>query len=494
MSTNGYPPKTTNMAPTGGLFGSQQRPDDNVGASDDNAGNTPRIGIQFRQPTNQFHSPPQYSYSPSQIPFPGASQFYRLAPFNLTPSSQASSAATQWYQSYGPSWQASDFPQGGYGGPQMFPPQQFTGYGPSSPGAPRVPPAPPQNNPVIWPTSLTSTALEHHPNAPGRASISLPTNWFQRAAEQRSTDVAGIAEMPPIPQISYDEYNAQYESDNLSDLGGAEGQAPINPKQTEFSLKQYVTGWCSPTLVPSTSGRKDGWLSFWRRSISPWSGDRTVWHSCEMDPCIEWWWLQIFQRISRTGWHWNICIIPNGFGDSGLRCVRIDVQVRFGRRGRREGEAEGNARQQATSNRFERMHGQKCKSLPPRVAKYNIHGCDSSGAEWQRWPDLQHPTWRFVHRCDALERADWFHQKKLWPEETILSDRDIPMQLDAGDIGRRVYGIIRTGANYEWPSICSDIIQQFPFQCLQVETGIQCETIFGGNEGSYREGYCRALN
>ena len=68
----------------------------------------------------------------------------------MIPSSEPSSGATQQYSSYGPLWQAYDFPQGGSGGPQMFPPQQFIEHGPSSPGAPRVPPAPPANNPVIW--------------------------------------------------------------------------------------------------------------------------------------------------------------------------------------------------------------------------------------------------------------------------------------------------------------------------------------------------------
>jgi len=76
MLTNGSPPKTTNMAPTGGLFGSQQRPDDNVGASYSNGGNTRSRETQFWQPANKFHSPPPpppvYSYLPSQPPFPGA--------------------------------------------------------------------------------------------------------------------------------------------------------------------------------------------------------------------------------------------------------------------------------------------------------------------------------------------------------------------------------------------------------------------------------------
>jgi len=118
----------------------------------------------------------------------------------------------------------------------MFPPQQFAGHGPSSPGAPRVPPAPPGNNPVIRLTSSASPAPGQLPGAPGRPPINLPTKRFQPAAEPRRTDVAGIADLPPLPEISYDQYDAEYESDNLSDLGGAEGKAPISLKQTEFSL------------------------------------------------------------------------------------------------------------------------------------------------------------------------------------------------------------------------------------------------------------------
>ena len=92
--------------------------------------------IHFADAANQYHPPPPpppppgYSYPPSQPPFPGASQFYHQAAFNMTPSSQPSSGETQRYPSYGPPWQRYDFPQGGYGGPQMFPLQRFTGHGP----------------------------------------------------------------------------------------------------------------------------------------------------------------------------------------------------------------------------------------------------------------------------------------------------------------------------------------------------------------------------
>jgi hypothetical protein len=130
MSMNRSPSKTTNLAATGGLFGSQQCPDDNVGASVDNAGNTPIKDTEFEQPTKQIHPPPGIGYPPLQPPFPGTPQFYHHAPFNIAPSIQPSTGATQGYPSYGPLWQAYDFPQGSYGGPQVFPPQQFAEHGP----------------------------------------------------------------------------------------------------------------------------------------------------------------------------------------------------------------------------------------------------------------------------------------------------------------------------------------------------------------------------
>jgi len=250
MLTNGSPPKTPNMAPTCGLFGPQQHPDDNVGASDNNAGNTMSKDTPFGQPTNQFHPPPapRYCYPPSQRPFPSSPQFYHQAPFNIAPSSQPNSSLTQGYPSYWPSWEAYDFPQGGYGGPQMVPPQQFTGPELSSPGTPRVPLAPPGNNPVIRPTSSASNAPGQLPGAPGRPPISLPTKLFQTAVEPRRPDVTGIANLPPFSDISYDKYDADYESDDSLDWGGADGKASISLKLTEFSLKQFAKRMGQPNF------------------------------------------------------------------------------------------------------------------------------------------------------------------------------------------------------------------------------------------------------
>jgi len=80
------------------------------------------------------------------------------------------------------------------------------------------------------------------------------------------------------------------------------------------------TGCGSPTLVRSTGGRKYGWQGFLRRSIGPLSGDRTIWISCQMDPCTGRQRLQIFWRLSRPGCIRKISIVLQGFGDSGRRC------------------------------------------------------------------------------------------------------------------------------------------------------------------------------
>ena len=54
-----------------------------------------------------------------------------------------------------------------------------------------------------------------------------------------TTDVARFTELPPLPELSYNKYDADDESDDSLDLGGAEGKPPVSLKQTEFSLKQF---------------------------------------------------------------------------------------------------------------------------------------------------------------------------------------------------------------------------------------------------------------
>jgi hypothetical protein len=157
---------------------SHQRPEDTFRASHNYAGNTLSRDTQSGPLPNQFLPPQPYSYLPSRPPFPGALKFNHPAPFNMTPSSQPSSAATEGCPTSGLLWERFNFPQCRYGGPQMFPPQQFIGQGISYPGAPWVPPAPPWNDPVIWRTSYASMAYGILSGASGRPPISLGTQRF----------------------------------------------------------------------------------------------------------------------------------------------------------------------------------------------------------------------------------------------------------------------------------------------------------------------------
>jgi hypothetical protein len=54
--------------------------------------------------------------------------------------------------------------------------------------------------------------------------------------------------LPPLQEISYDEFDADYESDDTSDLGRAERKAPISLKQTEFTLKQFAKSMGQPNF------------------------------------------------------------------------------------------------------------------------------------------------------------------------------------------------------------------------------------------------------
>jgi hypothetical protein len=224
MSTTRSAPKTANMVPWGGLFGSQQRRDDHSESPDN--GTQPATGKDSRsgKHANQYEPPHGYGYPPSQQPFPGAPQFYHHSPFNMTHnSSQLTTSVSQRYPSSGPPWQRNNLHQGSYGKSQMVPQQQIQGRGPSSPGAPRVPPGPLGNNPVNRPTSSSSTPPPGPPSGvPGRPPISFPMKRFLPPAELRKTEVAMIADLPPLQEISYDEYDADDESDDSSDLCSTE--------------------------------------------------------------------------------------------------------------------------------------------------------------------------------------------------------------------------------------------------------------------------------
>jgi len=152
----------------------------------------------------------------------------------------------------------------------MFSTQQFTGLAPSTAGTPRVPPSPPRNNAVIWPTLSASTAPGQLPGAAARPSISLRTQRFQPAAEPRRTDAQEIGKFSPLLGISYDQYDADHESDDSSDSGGAESKASISLKQTEFSLKQFAKRMGQPKFSTFNKWKKvwvAGFLEKKHRSI-----------------------------------------------------------------------------------------------------------------------------------------------------------------------------------------------------------------------------------
>jgi len=124
-----------------------------------------------------------------------------------------------------------------------------------------VPPGPPGNNPVNRPTSSSSSPPPGPPSgAPGRPAIRLATKRFLPPADPRKKDVARIVELPPWPEISYDEYDANNESDNSLDLGSAEGQSPVSLKQTEFSVKQFANRMGQANYSAFNKWKK-GWVA-----------------------------------------------------------------------------------------------------------------------------------------------------------------------------------------------------------------------------------------
>jgi len=97
------------------------------------------------------------------------------------------------------------------------------------------------NDPVNWPTSSGSTLPPGPPfSAPGRPPISLLMKQFLPPVHPWEADVQRMANLPPLPEISYDVDDSYDTKDNSTDLGTAEGKPPVTLKQTEFSLNQYA--------------------------------------------------------------------------------------------------------------------------------------------------------------------------------------------------------------------------------------------------------------
>ena len=59
------------------------------------------------------------------------------------------------------------------------------------------------------------------------------------AVEPWMIDVAGITDLPQLPEIFYAEFDEDYESDDLSDFGEDKREASISINRTKLSLKIY---------------------------------------------------------------------------------------------------------------------------------------------------------------------------------------------------------------------------------------------------------------
>jgi len=215
---NGSPTQTTNMTCSGGLCGTPQRHKNDSESSGNSSQTSTGKDIQFVNQTNQYHPLHGYGYLSSQQPFPDTPQLYQHFLCNITHNSQPTTCARQWYESYGLQWQGYNLHQGGYGGSQMFPPLQIPGQDVSSPDAPRVPPEPQKHNAVNYLTSCTPKLPPDHPFGTGRRPlISLPTKRFQPPAELWNTDVARITTLSPLLEMSYDDHDADVESNDSFD-------------------------------------------------------------------------------------------------------------------------------------------------------------------------------------------------------------------------------------------------------------------------------------
>jgi hypothetical protein len=85
-------------------------------------------------------------------------------------------------------------------------------------------------------------------------------------------DVGGIVDLTPIPEMSYGEYDADYESDDGSVLGEDEGKDSTRVKQTEFSLTQFAQLMGQPNFSAFNKWKKvcmAGCLEKKDRSIIP---------------------------------------------------------------------------------------------------------------------------------------------------------------------------------------------------------------------------------
>jgi hypothetical protein len=72
---------------------------------------------------------------------------------------------------------------------------------------------------------------------------------FVPPADPQHIDVARNDHVTTLPEICYDQHDADDGSHNSSDLGGAEGKPLVSLRHTEFSCIQFVNIGGMPTIV-----------------------------------------------------------------------------------------------------------------------------------------------------------------------------------------------------------------------------------------------------
>jgi len=81
---------------------------------------------------------------------------------------------------------------------------------------------------------------------------------FQPAGEPCRTVIAGMADLPLLPDIAFDEFDADYECNDSSEVSRANPNPPISMKQTEFSLKQFGNRMGQPNFSGFSK-----WMNVW---------------------------------------------------------------------------------------------------------------------------------------------------------------------------------------------------------------------------------------
>ena len=80
--------------------------------------------------------------------------------------------------------------------------------------------------------------------------------------EPLNTDVARMADLHRLPEMTYNDYDSVDRSNDSSDWGSAETQLPISLKQTKFSLKRFAKGMGQANYSALNEWNKYGWLGF----------------------------------------------------------------------------------------------------------------------------------------------------------------------------------------------------------------------------------------